>query len=204
MFPAVQLFVERAAAILDGFELRDQDAPIVSEICGKLGGIPLAIELAAGRVDVFGLNQLAALLDDQFRILKQGKRTAQPRHQSFAATLDWSYELLPEIERVVLCRLSVFAGAFTLESAIAVAGDVDVVEAIGNLVAKSLVSADVAGSVVWYRLLDTTRAYAMQKLRERGEQEHYARRYAPHHHDPLGQVVPPVGCDICLAGGSQP
>jgi predicted ATPase/DNA-binding winged helix-turn-helix (wHTH) protein len=190
-FPAVQLFVERAAAILDGFELSDDDAPIVSDICSKLGGIALAIELAAARVDAFGVRQLGALLDDRFHILTYGKRTARARHQSLAAALDWSYEFLPEIERVVLRRLSVFAGAFTLESAIAVAGDdtTDVVEALANLVAKSLVAADITGSVVRYRLLDTTRAYANQKLTERGELEHYALRHARHHYDLLSQVA---------------
>lgn len=184
-FPAIQLFVERAATILDGFELCDGDAPIVSDICRKLGGIALAIELAAARVDAFGIHQLATLLDDQFRILKQGKRTAQPRHRSLTAALDWSYEFLPEVERIVLCRLSVFAGVFTLASAIAVAGNdnLDVVEAVANLVAKSLISADIGGAVVHYRLLDTTRAYALQKLTDRGEFEEYARRHAQHHLD---------------------
>jgi predicted ATPase len=124
-YSAVQLFVERAAAVLDGFELSDAEAPIVSAICHKLGGIALAIELAAARVDAFGIRQLKLLLDDRFRILNQGKRTAQPRHQSLVAALNWSYEFLPETERVVLRRLSVFAGAFTLDSAIAVAGDAD-------------------------------------------------------------------------------
>ena len=184
-FPAVQLFVERAAAILDGFELSDADAPVVADICRKLGGMALAIELAAARVDAFGVRQLSVLLDDRFRILKRGKRTAQPRHQSLTAALDWSYEFLPEDERVVLRRLAVFAGAFTLESAIAVAGDDDagVMEAVANLVAKSLVSADVSGPIVRYRLLDTTRAYAMQKLIEAGESEDYGRRHARHHFD---------------------
>jgi predicted ATPase len=184
-FPAVRLFVERAAAILDGFELSDADAPIVADICRKLSGIALAIELAAARVDAFGIGQLSVLLDDQFRILKQGRRTAQPRHQSLSATLDWSYEFLPEVERIVLRRLSVFAGVFTLSSAIAVAGatDTDVVEAVANLVAKSLVSADVGGAVVQYRLLDTTRAYAVHKLTETGEFADYARRHAQHHLD---------------------
>jgi predicted ATPase/DNA-binding winged helix-turn-helix (wHTH) protein len=182
-FPSVRLFVERAAAILDGFELNDADAPIVADICRKLGGMALAIELAAARVDAFGIRQLSALLDDRFRILKQGKRTAQPRHQSLAAALDWSYEFLPEVERIVLRRLSVFAGTFTLGSAIAVAGNdnIDVVEAVANLVAKSLISADVGGAVVQYRLLDTTRAYATQKLIEAGESEVYVRRHAQHH-----------------------
>jgi predicted ATPase/DNA-binding winged helix-turn-helix (wHTH) protein len=182
-FPSVQLFVERAAAILDGFELNDADAPIVADICRKLGGMALAIELAAARVDAFGIRQLSVLLDDRFRILKQGKRTAQPRHQSLTAALDWSYEFLPEVERVILRRLSIFAGAFTLGSSIAVAGNdsTDVVEGMANLVAKSLVSADVSGSIVQYRLLDTTRVYALQKLVESGKFEDCARRHAEHY-----------------------
>jgi predicted ATPase/DNA-binding winged helix-turn-helix (wHTH) protein len=185
-FPAVQLFVERAAAILDGFELSDAEAPIVADICHKLGGMALAIELAAARVDAFGVRQLSVLLDDRFRILKRGRRTAQPRHQSLTATLDWSYEFLPEGEQIVLRRLSVFAGAFTLESAMAVAGDddgADVVDGVANLVAKSLIAADVSGPIVQYRLLDTTRAYAMQKLIAAGESEAHARRHARHHFD---------------------
>jgi predicted ATPase/DNA-binding winged helix-turn-helix (wHTH) protein len=184
-YPAVQLFVERAAAILDGFELSDADAPIVSAICCKLGGIALAIELAAARVDAFGVQQLKLLLDDRFRILNRGSRTAQPRHQSLAAALDWSYEFLPEIERAVLCRLSVFAGAFALDSAIAVAGDndIDVVEALADLVAKSLVSADAGGPVVLYRLLEITRVYALEKLRSAGDFDIYARRHAQHYLD---------------------
>jgi predicted ATPase/DNA-binding winged helix-turn-helix (wHTH) protein len=192
-YPAVQLFVERAAAILDGFELSDADAPIVSAICHKLGGIALAIELAAARVDAFSIRQLKLLLDDRIRILSQGRRTAQPRHQSLAAALDWSYEFLPEIERAVLCRLSVFAGAFTLDSAIAVAGDdnIEVVEALANLVAKSLIAADVGGAIVRYRLLDTTRAYAMGKLGERGEAEHTARRHAEFFRDFFAAIDTP-------------
>jgi predicted ATPase/DNA-binding winged helix-turn-helix (wHTH) protein len=183
--PAVQLFVERAAAIVEGFELNDAEAPIISDICRKLGGNALAIELAAARVDAFGIQQLAVLLDDRFRILKQGKRTAQPRHRSLTAALDWSYEFLPDAEQTVLRRLSVFAGVFTLDSAIAVAedGEIDIVETVANLVAKSLVSADVGGAVVLYRLLDTTRAYTIQKLIENREFEACARRHAQHQLD---------------------
>ena len=182
-FPAIQLFVERASGIVDGFELSDADAPILSDICRKLGGIALAIELAAGRIDAFGIRQLSTLLDDRFRILKRGKRTAQPRHQSLAAMLDWSYEFLPETERSILRRLSLFAGAFDLASAIAVVenADTNAVEGIANLVAKSLVSADVGGAEVRYRLLDTTRAYALQRLIESGEFDTYVRRHAQHH-----------------------
>ncbi len=184
-FPAVQLFVERASAIVDGFELSDADAPVLSDICRKLGGIALAIELAAARVDAFGIRQLSTLLDDRFRILKRGKRTAQPRHQSLEAALDWSYEFLPQAEQVLFRRLSIFAGAFTLASAIAVAEepDSDVVEGTANLVAKSLVSADVGSEMVQYRLPDTTRAYAMQKLIGSGEFDAYVRRHAQHQLD---------------------
>jgi predicted ATPase/DNA-binding winged helix-turn-helix (wHTH) protein len=182
-FPAVQLFVERASAILDEFELSDADAPVVSDICRRLDGIALAIELAAARVDAFGVQQLDDLLDDRFHILSKGKRTAQPRHRSLAAALDWSYAFLPEAERQVLKRLSVFVGSFTLDCAIAVAGDsdTDVIESIANLVAKSLLSAETGGTVVRYRLLDSTRAYAAQKLDENGELETYSKRHALHH-----------------------
>jgi predicted ATPase len=182
-FPSVQLFVERAAANLDGFELSDTDAPLVADICRKLEGMPLAIELAATRVDAFGVRQLSVLLDDRIRLLKYGKRMGLPRHQTLTAALDWSYEFLPEDERVLLRRLSVFSSLFTLDSASAVAADakVDVVEGVAALVAKSLVSADVGSAVVQYRLLDTTRAYAMQKLTESSEFGDYVRRHAEHH-----------------------
>jgi predicted ATPase/DNA-binding winged helix-turn-helix (wHTH) protein len=171
IYSSVQLFVERAAASVDGFQLSDDEAPIVVDICRKLGGMPLAIELAAARMDAFGIKQLAVLLDDRFRILNQGRRTAQPRHRSLDAALDWSYEFLPETERVVLRRLSIFANVFTLDAAVALAGDdnADMVDGIANLVAKSLISADVGGPVVHYRLLDTTRAYAQRKLIESDE-----------------------------------
>src|SRR5262249_8237542 len=135
---------------------------------------------AATRVDAFGVRQLSVLLGDRIRLLKYGKRTGLPRHQTLTAALDWSYEFLPEDERVLLRRLSVFSSVFTLDSACAVANS-DVVEGVANLVAKSLVSADVGGAVVQYRLLDTTRAYAMQKLSESGEFEDYVRRHAEHH-----------------------
>jgi predicted ATPase/DNA-binding winged helix-turn-helix (wHTH) protein len=194
-FSAVQLFVERVAANVDGFQLNDADAPIVADICRKLGGAALAIELAATRVDAFGIRQLSTLLDDRFRILNQGRRTAQPRHQSLTAALDWCYDYLPEDERVVLRRLSIFAGAFTLQSAIAVAGEtkINIVEAVANLVAKSLVSADVGGAVVQYRLLGTMRAYALQKLTESGKLDEFARRHAEHHLDLFMQAEAEFG-----------
>jgi predicted ATPase/DNA-binding winged helix-turn-helix (wHTH) protein len=186
VFPAIQLFVERAAEILEGFELKDTDAPVVADICRKLEGIALAIEMGATCIDALGARELSALLDDRFRLLKLGRRTAVSRHRSLAATLDWSYELLPEDERTVLRRLAVFAGAFTLESASAVARGTgiaapEVVQGVANLVEKSLVFADVSGAVAQYRLLDTTRAYALQKLSASGELEAVVRRQAEHY-----------------------
>src|SRR5215472_13422259 len=105
-FSAVQLFVERAAASVEGFQLTDADAPVVADICRKLEGIALAIELAATRIHAFGLRQLSALLENRFRLLQQGRRSALARHRTLAAALDWSYEFLPDGERAILRRLS--------------------------------------------------------------------------------------------------
>jgi predicted ATPase/DNA-binding winged helix-turn-helix (wHTH) protein len=182
-YPAVQLFVERVTSSLPRFELSDTDAPVVADICRKLDGIPLAIEMAAGRVDVFGLRGVAARLDDRVRLLTHGLRTALPRQQTLAATLDWSYDALPEPEQSALRRLSVFAGGFTLDAAHAVATDdlvvsSDIVEVVASLVSKSLLNADVTTAIGHYRLLDTTRAYALKKLTESGEFDQTARRHA--------------------------
>jgi predicted ATPase/DNA-binding winged helix-turn-helix (wHTH) protein len=187
-YAAVELFVERAAASLEDFQLTDADAPAVADICRKLEGIALAIELAATRIDAFGVRELSTLLDYRLRLLNQGRGTAVPRHRSLAAALDWSYDFLPLDERVILCDLSVFAGAFTLESAGAVAAGagletLQIIDGIANLVGKSLISADVSGAVTQYRLLDSTRDYARQKLAESGELEAVARRHALHHLD---------------------
>jgi predicted ATPase/DNA-binding winged helix-turn-helix (wHTH) protein len=184
-FPAVELFVERAMARIDGFKLCDADAPIVADICRQLDGIALAIELAAGRVDAFGLRGVAERLDDRFRLLKGGHRTALPRHRMLAATLDWSYDVLPESERIILRRLAIFAGGFTFDSAATLIVGVehspaDIVDGIANLVAKSLVSADVESRPVRYRLLETTRAYALAKLSESGELPALSRAHAEH------------------------
>lgn len=182
-YSAVQLFSERAAAAMDGFTLADADVPAALEICRRLDGIPLALELAAARVGVFGVRELAAHLDDRFQLLTSGRRTALPRHQTLGAALDWSYQLLPEEERAVLRRLSVFAGEFALEAAVAIAADpgsAEIVDHIANLVAKSLVAADTRGEVAQYRLLDTTRLYALEKLKSSGEFRQIARRHAEH------------------------
>jgi predicted ATPase len=120
-FPAVQLFVERAAASLDEFALRDADAPLVGDICRQLDGLPLAIEYAAARVEALGVRGVATRLEERLRLLTSGRRTALPRQRTMSATLDWSYGLLGEAEQGVLRRLAVFAGGFTLEAAGAVA-----------------------------------------------------------------------------------
>jgi predicted ATPase len=138
--------------------------------------------LAAARIGTLGVSGLAARLDDRFRLLTSGRRTALPRHQTLRATLDWSYEWLSEPERKVLLRLAIFDCEFTLDAASAVAtgGSIaapDVVDCVANLVAKSLVVADVADTIVHYRLLETTRAYALDRLSESEELEALARRH---------------------------
>ena len=182
-FPAAQLFVERATASSSHFELSDTDAVRVANICRQLDGIPLAIELAAGRVDAYGIQGVAALLNSRFGLLWQGRRTALPRHQTLAATLDWSYELLSERERVILRRLAVFVGLFTLEAARAVvAGDgIDaehVVDAIATLAEKSLISPDLGATPMRYRVRDITRAYLLEKPIESDKADAIARRHA--------------------------
>jgi predicted ATPase/DNA-binding winged helix-turn-helix (wHTH) protein len=182
-FSAVQLFVERASAALDSFRLTDDNARAVAEICRRLDGIALAIELAARRVDSFGVFGVAARLDDRFRLLTGGRRTALPRHQTLLATLDWSYQLLPESERVVLRRLSVLTGSFTLEAASAIGtGEAvatsEIADHIANLVSASLVAAEVGDDTAYYRLLDSTRAFARMKLAESQENERVCRCHA--------------------------
>lgn len=182
-YPAVQLFVERAAMSLGEFSLTDALAPAVADICRHLDGIALAIEIAAGQVGAFGIAGLARVLDDRFRLAMQGRRTALPRHRTMSTTLDWSFQLLPEIERAVLRRLAVFAGFFTIAEAIGVLAPdgtaiAEVTESIANLVTKSLLVPNFETPVATYRLLETTRAYALQKLEESGERDAYAERHA--------------------------
>jgi predicted ATPase/DNA-binding SARP family transcriptional activator len=189
---AVKLFVTRAQAVEMHFCLDARSAAIAGAVCRRLDGIPLAIELAAARTAALGLEELAARLDDRFRLLSGGHRTALPRHQTLQATLDWSYELLSAIERTVLRRLAIFVGGFTLEAASAVAtaadlGAPEVVDSVTNLAAKSLVVVEATG-VVRYRLLETTRAYALGKLTESGELEPVARRHAEYYRDLFEQA----------------
>jgi predicted ATPase/DNA-binding winged helix-turn-helix (wHTH) protein len=178
-FSAVELFAERAAAALDSFELSSGNLPTVINMCRRLDGIPLAIELAAARVDLFGVEGLASRLNDCFSVLTKGRRTALPRHQTLRATLDWSFELLSEAEKIVLRRLAMLIGEFTMEAAIALGSGTDgaaadVVDTITGLIEKSLVATDLSGNVVHYRLLSTTRAYALEKLKLSGETDSIA------------------------------
>jgi predicted ATPase len=208
-FPAVRLFVERATANQARFALSDTDAPVVAEICRKLDGIALAIELAAGRVSAYGIRGVATLLDQRLGLLWAGRRTALPRHRTLTATLDWSYDLLQELERTILRRLSVFAGSFTLEAARSVAAgdDLDdglVVSAMGGLVTKSLVAADTSDAITHFRLLDTTRAYASQKLVESSEADRIAHRHAVYYRLLLGRIgteAPGSGAELDRTGG---
>ena len=185
-FTAAQLFVDRAAASTNVFELDDADAAIVGDICRKLDGIPLAIELAAARVDSFGIRGLAARLDDRLRLLSHGRRTSQPRHRTISTALDWSFHLLSQVEQTVFRRLSVFAGGFTLKSAGAVEGSadgdsLDISDSVASLVTKSLVAANVSAGEVHFRLLEIARAYAATKLAEAGEADMVSRCHATYY-----------------------
>lgn len=166
-FPAPHLFLERAVASGARLDLCDAEVAIVVSICRKLDGMALAIELAARHVHAYGLQQTAAFLDQRLTLLWLGPRTATPRQRTLQATLDWSYQLLSELERIVLRRLAVFVGHFTLDAALAVVtgGVIDqsvVFGAIDSLVAKSMIATRPIGAMMRYRLLDTTRAYVLE------------------------------------------
>lgn len=182
-FAAVQLFIQRTAATCAGFIFTDDDVPHVTEICWRLDGIPLALELAAGRVAQLGLRGLSARLDDRFAVLTKGLRTALPRQQTLRAAIDWSYELLSEDQKAVLRRLSIFAGAFSFDSAVAICEDdlsADPCDAIDELVLKSLIAVDTGTDFARYRLLEVTRAYALEKLKDAGELAAASRSHAQH------------------------
>src|ERR1700722_4551301 len=173
-YPSVQLFVRRVAARAGSVVLTDEEAPFVAEICRKLDGIPLAIELAAGQVAALGIKNTVARLVSRPELLRLSHRTAVPRHRTLKATLDWSYDLLSDVERIVFRRIAPFAGHFTIEGARYVAGELgvgtgEVCDAIAGLVEKSLITTRINETHAQYRLLDTTRAYALEKLEEHGE-----------------------------------
>ncbi len=181
-YAAISLFVERARAIDQRFGLTDENAPIVGDICRRLDGIPLAIELAASRVKMFSPQQINERLNERFRILTGGSRDVLPRQQTLRALIDWSHDLLDERERVLFRRLGIFVNGFTYEGAVAVAGDDDldefeIFDVLASLVDKSLVLAEPQADNVRYRLLESTRAYASERFEAAGERELLAGRH---------------------------
>jgi predicted ATPase/DNA-binding winged helix-turn-helix (wHTH) protein len=198
---AVQLFIARMRALDSEFSPHAKNLRSIAAICRRLDGIPLAIEFAAARAAMLGPEVVLSRLHDRFELLIGGPRTALPRHQTLRATLDWSYELLPESERCLLRRLSVFAAGFTLEAASAVTSDQGytasaLLEQIANLVSKSLVTLDGSAPSGRWWLLETIRAYALEVLGESGETEQVARRSAEFFRD-LARSTPRGPRAIC-------
>ena len=180
---AVELFVERAKCVVPGFALSERDVSTVARICERLDGIPLAIELAAVRLSLLGPDQILERLNDRFRLLVGGSRTAASRQQTLRATLDWSFALLNEAERMLLLRLSVFVGGWSLEAAEAIGAGGglatgDILDVLGSLVDQSLVIVERIEDGNRYRLLETVRQYAVEKLRESGEEPSLQERHA--------------------------
>jgi len=180
-FESVQLFVERASAANPKFHLTDENASFVAQICSRLDGIPLALELAASRVSAFTPEQIAKRLDDRFKLLTGGSRTALPRQQTLRALIDWSYDILSQPECMLLKRLSVFAGGWIFEAAETMFNNMDVLELLPQLVNKSLVVMDDEGEEPRYRLLETIRQYARDKLMESGEALEIRNRHLDYH-----------------------
>jgi non-specific serine/threonine protein kinase len=180
---AVQLFITRMGSLDADLLTHGKNLLAIAAIVRRLDGIPLAIEFAAARAVAFGVQEVARHLDDRFAFLAGGRRTALPRHRTLRAALDWSYELLPKSEQKLLCRLAVFAGGFSLDAVLAVTAERDhdspvIMNALANLVDKSLVALDDSNLARRWRLLETTRAYALEKLHESGEAVQTARRHA--------------------------
>lgn len=181
-YDAIQLFVERAMAAVPGFRITERNALAVTQICRRLDGVPLAIELAAARVRALPVEQIAARLDDRFRLLTGSSRVTVPRHQTLRQTIDWSHDLLADDERAVFRRLAVFVGGFSLEAAEAVCvgelvEDWAVLDLLTRLVDKSLLVADTEGTEARYRQLETVRQYARDRLLEAGEAKDALRRH---------------------------
>lgn len=193
-YPATQLFLERAAASGSRLSHTDAEAVLVASICRKLDGVALAIELAAGRVDSYGLQRTAALLDQRLTLLWPGQRTAPARQKTLQATLDWSFELLSDLERAVLRRLAVFVGQFTLEAALAIVTGPTMAKelvfgAIDSLVAKSIVAVRPVGAMMRYRLLDATRTYVLEIRGDVPEFTELAERHAEYFRRWLDQTL---------------
>ncbi|MBI1172389.1 hypothetical protein GC209_13390 [bacterium] len=185
--PAIAFFVERASATSDHFAFHDRDVAPVAEVCRRLDGNPLAIELAAARVDAFGLAELARQIDDRFELLTTGRRTTTPRHRTLRNMLDWSYGHLTATEQALLRRLSVFRGQFGMDGVMAVSDQAQSVLAdLMSLVNKSLVVARTGGARSTYRLLDTTRAYAAERAAEAQETRDLCLLHARHLEHRLG------------------
>src|ERR1700688_1715123 len=187
-YSAVELFVARTKALNAGFSPHAEDLASIAAICRRLDGIPLAIEFAAARAAVLGVQGVAAGLRDRFALLTAGRRTALPRQRTLRATLDWSHELLPDAERRLLRRLAVFPGGFTIDAAAAVMTDTGfdasaVLDGIANLVAKSWVALDKSGAAARWTLLETIRAYALEKLVEHAEADVAAEHHACYFRD---------------------
>ena len=205
-YGAIALFAERARASDSRFALTDEIAPIVADICRRLDGIALAIELAAARVRMLPPRRLAQKLDERFRVLTGGNRTALPRQQTMRALIDWSHDLLTEPEQRLFRRLSIFVGGCSLEAAESVCPDdtldaLDVVDLLSSLVDKSLVVAEVDSSR--YRLLESTRAFALEKLEHSGESE--SSRVVTRAGPPISATGPmqPCGRSRCRSGVSS-
>jgi predicted ATPase/class 3 adenylate cyclase len=180
---AVRLFVERAADARDGFSVGEADAPTLARLCRRLDGIPLAIELAAARVRSSSPDDILAHLDQRFRLLSAGRRTAPTRQQTLRNAIDWSHELLSQQERALLRRLSVFGGGFDVPAVEAIAADttldaMDVVDLVDRLVDKSLVTLDASSGATRYRLLESIRDYALERLTDAGETQAFVARHA--------------------------
>jgi predicted ATPase/class 3 adenylate cyclase len=207
-YGAIALFADRAKVADTRFALTDDAAPIVAEICRRLDGIPLAIELAAARVRVLSIRTLAQRLDERFRLLTGGSRDALPRQKTLHALIDWSYDLLTPQEQLLFARLGVFAGGFSLDAATAVCAfchpepldsardklsrridEIDILDLLASLTDKSLVVADTSGEHERYRLLESTAAYALEKLSAAGEREALARRHAEYFRDQAPDIA---------------
>jgi predicted ATPase/class 3 adenylate cyclase len=194
-FEAVRLFIDRATSVKADFAVNNQNAPALASVCARLDGIPLAIELAAARVRSLTVEDINTKLDQRFRLLTGGSRTALPRQQTLRSLIDWSYDLLNETEKALLCRLSVFAGGWTLEAAEGICAgetveDWEILDLLTSLSDKSLVIAETSGMNVRYRLLETVRQYAQERLRERGEEAVWRDRH--------------LACFLALAEEAEP
>jgi predicted ATPase/DNA-binding winged helix-turn-helix (wHTH) protein len=192
-YSAPELFIARAKELGSDFSSHTESLPTIAAICRHLDGIPLAIEFAAARAATLGIEQVAAALGDRFALLTSGRRAPLPRHRTLRATLDWSYDLLAGPERLLLQRLAIFSGSFSLAAASAVtnrgdASEAEIADGVANLVAKSLVTSDITGEAGYFRLLETTRVYALSRLTEGGELQEFSRRHAEYYQQLLERI----------------